>query len=392
MKKQIELLAPAGDFECLMAAINAGADAVYFGLQDFNMRARAKNFTIKDLPKIAKICRPRGIKKYLTLNTIIYDKELKKVEKIIKKAKQYVNAIICSDMGVMLLCRKYNIPFHVSTQCSVSNSKAAEFYKKLGAQRITLARELSLKQIKKISKILLVEIFIHGAMCVSVSGRCFTSQFLFNESANRGACIQPCRRSYTIKDNQGNELKITNHHILSAKDLCTLSFIEKLKKANITAFKIEGRNREPEYVDATVRVYRKALDKKLTKQEILRGITELKKVYNKGFSFGFLFRTPTSDAFSKIENSSATQSKTFIGKITHYYPKLGVGSLKLNAGSLKIGDGVLIIGKITGVLRCKIKSMEISRKAVGRVRKGQDVGIKLPKCRKGDEVYKIIKK
>ncbi len=392
MKKKPELLAPVGDFQCLAAAINAGADAVYFGLQEFNMRARAKNFTIKDLPKIQKICRPKRIKKYLTLNTIIYDKELKKVEKIIKKAKPYANAIICSDISVMMLCRKYNIPFHISTQCSVSNSKTAEFYKRLGAKRIVLARELNLKQIKKISKIIPVEIFIHGAMCVSISGRCFTSQFLLNQSANRGECLHPCRRFYKVKDKEGNELKVDNHHIFSAKDLCTLPFIEKLKKANISAFKIEGRNKEPEYVNTVTRVYRKAIDKRLTKKEIIVGINELKKVYNKGFSSGFVLKTPTSDDFSKSEHSSATQSKKFIGKITHYYPKLGVASLYLNAGTLKLEDNIFIIGKTTGIIKHKIISMQINKKIVRKVNKSQDVAIKLPLCRKGDEVYKIVKK
>jgi len=392
-----ELLAPAGDFECLITAVNAGADAVYFGLQEFNMRARAKNFTIKDLPKIAKLCKQKNkkIKKYLTLNTIIYDDELKKAERIIKKSKPYVNAIICSDISIMRLCNKYQIPFHVSTQCSVSNSKTAEFYKKLGAKRIVLARELNLKQIKKISKIIPVEIFAHGAMCVSISGRCFTSQFLFNESANRGRCIQPCRRPYKvyhIKDNQEQELKITNNHILSAKDLCTLPFIEKLKKANISSFKIEGRNREPEYIDAVVRVYREAIDNKLKKNQIIKSMEELKKVYNKGFSSGFLIKSPTFDDFSDIEHSKATQSKQFIGKITHYYKRLEVGSLHINAGTLKTGDDILIIGKTTGLIRHKIKNMEINKKSIERVKKGQDVAIKLPLCRKADEIYKVIRR
>ncbi len=390
--KKPELLAPVGDFQCLAAAINAGADAVYFGLQEFNMRARAKNFTIKDLSKIQKICSVKKIRKYLTLNTIIYDKELKKLEKIIKKAKPYINAIICSDISVMMLCRKYNIPFHISTQCSVSNSKTAEFYKRLGAKRIVLARELNLKQIKKISKIIPTEIFIHGSMCVSISGRCFISQFLFNQSANKGACLHPCRRFYKVKDQEGNELKINNHHIFSAKDLCTLPFIEKLKKANISAFKIEGRNKEPEYVSTATRIYRKAIDKKLTEQEIRKGMNELKKVYNKGFSSGFILKTPTSDDFSKSEHSSATQKKQFIGKITHYYPKLKVGLLKLNTGELKIKDEILILGKTTGILRCKIESMQINKKIVREVKKSQDVAIKLPLCKKGDEVYKVVKK
>jgi len=392
MKKQIELLAPAGDFECLVTAINAGADAVYFGIQAFNMRARTRNFKISDLPKIAKLCKPRNVKKYLTLNTIVYDNELKKLEKVIKKVKPYVDAIICADLSVMLLCRKYKIPFHVSTQASISNSKTAEFYKKLGAERAVLARELDIKQIKKISKIIPVEVFIHGAMCVAVSGRCFMSQFQYNQSANRGRCVQPCRRPYTIKDNQGKSLRITNHHVLSAKDLCTLPFIEKLKKANIASFKIEGRSREPEYVDTVVKVYKKALEKKLTKQEINQGLKELNKVYTKGFSSGFLLKSPTADDFSDVEHSKAIQKKQFIGKISHYYKKLGVGLLKLNSGKLKIGDDILIMGKTTGLVRHKITSMHINKKEIKQAKKGQEIGIRLPLCRKNDELYLIVKK
>jgi len=390
MKPKIELLAPAGDFECLTAAINAGADAVYLGLEDFNMRARAKNFKLSDLPEISKLCKSNKIKVYLALNAIIYDSELKKIENIIKKSKEYIDAIICSDVSVMLLCRKYKIPFHISTQCSVSNTKAAEFYKKLGAKRIVLARELNLKQIKKISKAIPTEIFIHGAMCLSVSGRCLTSQFLFNESANRGKCIHPCRRFYYVKDKEGNELRLENNYILSAKDLCTLPFIEKLKKAGITAFKIEGRNKEPEYVDTVVRVYRKALDKKLTKKQMQESLDELNKVYNKGFSSGFYLKMPTSDDFARSEDSSSAQSKQFIGKISHYYPKINVGLLKLNTGSLKTNDEIIIIGKTTGVIKTKIKSMEMSHKQINEAKKGNEIGIKLPFCRKGDEVYKII--
>ena len=390
--KKIELLSPAGDFECLVAAINAGANAVYFGLQDLNMRSRAKNFKITDLPKITNLCKPKKIKKYLTLNTIIYDNELTKAENIIKKAKPYIDAIICSDISIILLCNKHKVPFHISTQCSVSNSQTAKFYKKLGAKRIVLARELNLKQIKQISKIIPVEIFIHGAMCVSVSGRCLISQFLFNESANKGACIHPCRRSYQVKDSEGNELKVNNNYIFSAKDLCTLPFIEKLKKAGITSFKIEGRNKEPEYVNTVTRIYKNAIKKKLTKAEIQKSLKELNKVYNKGFSSGFNLKMPTSDDFSNVEHSSATQSKQFIGKISHYYPKINVGLLKLNAGTLKIGDEILILGKTTGVLKQKIQTMEIKKKQVQKVNKGQEVGIKLEKCRKNDELYKIIKK
>ena len=388
-----ELLSPAGNFPTLIAAIEAGADAIYFGLQEFNMRARAKNFTIKDLPKITHLCKPKKIKRYLTLNTIIYNNELKKVETIIKKSKPYIGAIICSDIAVMQLCKKHKVPFHISTQCSVSNSQTAKFYKKLGAERIVLARELNLKQIKEISKIVPTEIFIHGAMCISISGRCLLSQFSFNESANRGRCLQPCRRPYiTATDSQGNKLKIENNFILSPKDLCTLPFLEKLKKSGAISFKIEGRNKEPEYIKTVTEVYRKALDKKLTKAEIEESLTELNKVYNKGFSSGFYLKEPTSDDFSTSEHSSATQSKEFIGKITNYYNKINVGLLHLNNGPLKLNDEIYIKGKTTGIIKTEIKEMQINHKSVQQAKKGQDVGLKLSLCRKGDEVYRIVKK
>jgi len=391
-KSKYELLAPAGDFECLMTAINAGADAIYFGLQEFNMRARAKNFKISDLPKIRKITKEKDIKLYLTLNTIIYDNEIKILESLIKKVKPFVNAIICSDISVMLLCKKYKLPFHISTQCSVSNTKTALFYKRLGASRIVLARELNLSQIRKISKIIPVEIFIHGAMCASISGRCFLSQQMHNQSANKGLCIQPCRRPYTVKDNEGNELKVDNRFIFSAKDLCTLTFFEKIKKSGAIAFKIEGRNREPEYIDAVVKTYRNAIDKKLSKQEIEQCLTNLEQVFNKGFSSGFYLGLPTSDDYSKTENSSASHFKQFIGKILHYYDKLEVGLLKLNTGDLKINDEIIILGKTTGILKAKIESMEINNRQVNNAIKGQIIGIKLPKCRKNDDLYKVIKK
>jgi U32 family peptidase len=391
-KSKIELLSPAGDFECLTAAINAGADAVYFGVKDFNMRNRAKNFTLNDLKKISEVCKKNNVKKYLTLNTIIYDNEIKKIESIIKKAKPYVDAIILSDIAVMLLCKKHKIPFFISTQMSVSNLETAKFFKKLGAKRIVLARELNLNQIKKISKIIDVELFIHGAMCVSISGRCFTSQFLFNESANRGKCLHPCRREYLVKDSEGNELKLNNNYVMSAKDLCTLPFFEKIKSSGVKSLKIEGRNKEPEYVYTVTKVYREALDNKLTKNRINELLDELKKVYNKGFSSGFLLKMPTNDDFSKIENSSAIEKKEFIGKIQHYYDKINVGLLMLNSGNLKIGDEIYIIGKTTGLIRHKISSMQINHKDITEAKKHDNIGLKLPKTRKGDEIYKIIKK
>ena len=384
-----ELLAPAGDFPMLVAAINAGANAVYFGLKEFSMRKNAGNFTLKDLDKIDKICKPKKIKKYLTLNTIIYDNEIKKVEEIIKKVKKKIDAVICWDFSVISLCKKYRIPFHISTQASISNIESAKFYKKLGAKRIVLARELNLKQIKEISKIIEVECFVHGAMCVAVSGRCLTSQFLFNKSANRGECIHPCRRSYIVKDKQeGYELEVQNDKILSAKDLCTLPFIEKLKLAGVKAFKIEGRNRDPRYVDTVVKIYRKALDKKLNEGEARLLIEELKKVYNKGFSSGFYLGLPTSNDFAKVENSASRERKHFIGKINHYFPKINVATMKL-VSEIEVGDKIIVIGKTTGLVNSEIKRIEVNSNSVQRAIKGQEIGIKLPAVRKNDEVYKI---
>lgn len=384
-----ELLAPAGDFPMLVAAINAGANAVYFGLKEFSMRKNAGNFTLKDLDKIYKICKPKKIKKYLTLNTIIYDNEIKKVEEIIKKVKKKIDAVICWDFSVISLCKKYRIPFHISTQASISNIESAKFYKKLGAKRIVLARELNLKQIKEISNIIEVECFVHGAMCVAVSGRCLTSQFLFNKSANRGECIHPCRRSYIVKDKQeGYELEVQNDKILSAKDLCTLPFIEKLKLAGVKAFKIEGRNRDPRYVDTVVKIYRKALDKKLNEGEARLLIEELKKVYNKGFSSGFYLGLPTSNDFAKVENSASRERKHFIGKINHYFPKINVATMKL-VSEIEVGDKIIVIGKTTGLVNSKIRRIEVNSNSVQKAIKGQEIGIKLPAVRKNDEVYKI---
>jgi len=400
MKNKPELLCPAGSFPSLIAAVENGADAVYLGLQEFSMRALAHNFKLSDLKKVREICNTRGLNKrkvkiYLTLNTIIYDNEIKKIENIIKKVKKdkLADAIICWDLSVIELSKKYKIPFHISTQASIANSESAKFYEKLGAERAVLARELNISQIKQISKTIKTEVFIHGAMCVSVSGRCFTSQFLFNKSANRGECLQPCRRAYTIRDEDNNELVLENNKVMSPKDLCVLPFIEKLKKAGITAFKIEGRNRSPEYVSVVTRVYRKALDKSLTKEEIKESLEELKKVYNRGFSSGFYLGMPTSDDFSSSETGEQKESKKLVGRIEKYWPKAHAVSLKMLAGSLSVGNEIYIIGKQTGIKKMKVESLEFDNKPTKEAKKGQEVGMKLHfEAKKGDEVYIIIRK
>lgn len=392
MGKKYELLAPAGGFPQLIAAVKAGADAVYFGLKEFSMRMNAKNFEVKDLEKINKICGNK-IRKYLTINIVVYSEELEKLEKLIKKVKGKIDAIICWDLAVINLCKKYDVPFHVSTQASISNVEAAKFYENLGAERIVLARELNLKQIREIKDAIKIEIeaFCHGAMCVAVSGRCFMSQELFGRSANRGECTQVCRRTYTVKDSEGRELKVDRNTVLSAKDLCSLPFIDKLKKAGITSFKIEGRSRDARYVEVVVSEYRKALDKSLSEKEIEESLENLKKVYNKGFSSGFYLGVPTNDDFSSAEHSLATTKKEFIGKVTHYYPKQEVATVLVQTGELKVGDEICVIGDTTGVVNSKIERLEIEKEKVDVVTKGNEVGVKLPLVRKNDDVY-IIKK
>lgn len=393
MKKKYELLSPVGNFAMLNAAISGGADAIYFGLQDFNMRATAKNFTTRDLPKIRKIC--KKIKIYLTLNTIIYQTELKDVEKTIKAVRGKIDAIICWDLAVINLCKKHKVPFNISTQASISNAESAKFYEKLGAKKLVLARELSLKQIKDISKKTKakIECFCHGAMCVSESGRCFMSQFLHNKSANRGECTHPCRRAYHIQEiGCDNELILENNRVMSAKDLCTLPFIEKMKEAGITSFKIEGRNRNPEYVYTVTKIYRKALNKRLSKKEIEESLEELKKVYNRGFSSGFYIKAPTSDDFTNSDSGEQTENKTFIGKIVKYWPNISVAAIRLNASKLKIGDEIYIIGEKTGLIKHKIETMQINNNPVNEATKGEEVGIKLPLCRVNDDIYLIKKK
>ena len=396
-KKKFELMAPTGSFSTLRSACNAGADAVYFGIDFLSMRSGKRNFQVSDLLEIRKICNsyPRKPKMYLTLNTIVYDSEIKKLEFLIKKIKNKIDAVICWDFAVIEICKKYKVPFFISTQASVSNRKSAEFYKKIGARRIVLARELNLSQIKEISKIknLEIEVFIHGAMCVSISGRCFTSQFLYNKSANRGECFHPCRKSYVVKDEKyGHELKLINNRVMSAKDLCVLPLMEKLKSIGVKSFKIEGRNRDERYVDRVVGIYRKALDKKLTQKEIKFLMKELEEVYNRGFSSGFYLGKPGFKDFSEIENSASTIYREFLGKIIHLYPQAGTAVIKLS-GNLKLKDEIIVIHDKAGINKAKVSRMEIKNKEVGEAKKGQEVGIKFPfQVFKGAEIYKLRKR
>ncbi len=396
-ENKIELMSPAGDFPSLVAACNAGADAVYFGINDFSMRQGKKNFKLGDLKKIRKICNSykRKPKIYVTLNTLVYDSELKRLEAVIKKMKGKVDAVIVSDFAAINFCKKYKIPFFISTQMSVSNLMALEFYKKIGAKRVVLARELNLKQIKEIAKnkSIETEVFIHGAMCVAVSGRCFMSQFLFNRSANRGTCSHPCRREYIVKEKESNyELKIYNNKVMSAKDLCTLPLIEKIKKTGVSSLKIEGRNRDVRYVSITTKVYRKALDKKLSIEEIIESMKELESVFHRGFSSGFYLGKPLFTDFATVENSASSTYKEYIGKVVHFYPKMSVVLINL-VKNLSVNDKLVFVSSKIGEKTVQVEKMEINKKERRRAKKGEDIGIKVSSfIPKNAEVYRLKKR
>ncbi|MBD3163601.1 U32 family peptidase [Candidatus Woesearchaeota archaeon] len=390
-----ELLSPAGDWVSLRAAIGAGADAVYFGVKELNMRANAKNFELGELKKTVKTCHENNVRAYLALNTIVYENELKKTEKILKRAKEAgIDAIICWDLSVLKLCRMLKLRIHLSTQASVSNYPAAEYYcRKFGVKRIVLARESTLDDIKKIIKRirknklgLQIETFVHGAMCVSISGRCFLSQFAFNKSANRGQCLQPCRRKYLIRDiEEKHEFELGEYYVMSPEDLCTIEFIEQLKRAGINAFKIEGRNRPPEYVKAVTECYRRAIDEGYDRSLLLR----LKAVYNRGFSSGFFLGKP-ADAWSRAYGSKAAKKKEYIGKVVNYYRKQKAAEIKIETGRLALGDTIMFQGNTTGVVEQKITSMQNERRSIGKAEKGMCAAVRASRVRKNDRVYLII--
>ena len=393
-----ELMAPAGDWTMLRTAIKSGADAVYFGVDKLNMRAKAKNFSVEELPEISKFCKSKKVKTYLTLNTIIFEDEIEEADKIISAAKKAkIDRIICSDLAVAELCNKNKIPFCISTQSSISNSLSASVYKKLGAVRIVLARECSLEEIKKIRKNtdLEIEAFIHGAMCIAVSGRCFMSHHIFGQSANRGECVQPCRREYEIYDTATNKsLIIGDDYVLSPKDLCTIEFIDQLIEAGIDSFKIEGRKRAPEYVAKTVSVYRKAIDlyieKKLTPAKKKEFLKELETVYNRGFSTGFYFGTPSSEDYAGVDGTKATTRKVYVGKVLNYFKKPKAAHILLESGKVNLKDKLLIIGETTGLVELALDDLIINDKPSRSAKKGDEVTFVTPSLvRRNDRVYLI---
>jgi putative protease len=407
--KRPEILAPAGDFVCLEAALQAGADAVYFGLGAFNMRARSGvNFSRADLPEISARCRERGVKAYLTLNAIVFEGELQEVEALVAEAKPYVDAFIVADLAVMEICRRHGVEFHVSTQMSCSNSAAAAFLKSLGAARVVLARECTLAEVAEIARKsgIEVETFVHGAQCVAVSGRCFMSHDAFGKSANRGECHQPCRRRFTVnavdlyEDASGRPVhesttafEVEPHTILSARDLCSLEFTDELVKAGIASFKIEGRARNAEYVKTVTAAYRRAVDAVMDgtfcgalAAELL---DEVKKVFHREFSRGLYYGRPGADQFTDSEDSLATTVKRHVGVVLDYFTKAGIVQVKIQDHSVSSGDTLQIHGKTTGVVELTVGEMRRDDELLSRAGKGEWVTFAAPRCRVGDKVFFI---
>jgi U32 family peptidase len=409
-KNQIELLAPAGSFESLHAAIDNGADAVYFGVGKINMRSKsAINFTLEDLKEISKICRAKKIKTYLTVNTVLYDEELQLVKKTIDAAKKNkIDAVIVSDSAAMIYAHSINVSVHISTQLSVSNVEAVKFYSQF-ADQIVLARELNLDRIKNIvleikkqkitgpkGELIKIEAFAHGALCIGISGRCGMSLFTENMSANRGACRQMCRRKYKAIDIEtGKSLVIDNQYIMSPKDICTIGFLPQFLDTGIFSLKIEGRGRSPEYVATVIKTYRQAIDSinnntySLAKAK--KWEEKLNAVFNRGMSDGYYLGKPLHE-WSASSNSQATEEKFFAGVVTHYFPKAGTAEIQLQAQNIKIGDKFSISGKSTGVVIEKIKSIySEDEKKIDQAKKNQLVTISINKTvRKNDKFY-IIK-
>jgi putative protease len=354
--KKVELLAPARNVKAIKAAIEY-ADSFYFGLKDFNMRMKSENIALHDLSKVVHLCHDHDLKAYLATNILIYDNEITQIREMMEQVmKADVDAVIVNDLAALQIARQVGIPFHVSTQCNVSNSLAAKFYEDLGAKRIILARELSLEKIKEIKRNLnrmQVETFIHGAMCTSVSGRCYFSQDICGapeRSANRGSCIQPCRRRWWVRDESGVEYIYDGVRFMNSRDLCTIAHIPELVDAGIDAFKIEGRRRHPHYVEVVTKVYREAIEAHyegtFRDEKVRRWVTELKKVYNRGFTPGFYFKRATEEDQQHKSPANLSHYRYIrVGKISEFNPETLFATVILSNGSIKKTDNVIILGK-----------------------------------------------
>ncbi len=405
--RSIELMAPAGSNEALMAAINAGCNSVYFGVEQLNMRSRSSNnFTIEDLKKIAELGKEHHIKTYLTMNTVLYDHDINLMKRIIDAAKESgITAVIAADHAVMNYAKKVGVEIHVSTQANISNIDTVEFYANY-ADVVVLARELSLKQVGEISreikrreitgpsgKLIEVEIFAHGALCMAVSGKCYLSLHSHFASANRGACIQNCLRTYVVKDEEGIEFEIDNEYIMSAKDLCTIDFIDKIIDAGVTVLKIEGRGRSADYVHVVTTCYNEAIEAYLegtyNQEKVADWKERLATVFNRGFWDGYYLGKKMGE-WSDEYGSKATKQKTYIGRGLKYFEKAQVGEFQLDSHSLKVGDEVMITGPTTGYVETIISEIRVENQVTEAVKKGDVFSFPIDiKIRPSDKLYKL---
>ena len=409
--KDFEIMAPAGSRESLMAAIHAGADSIYFGIENLNMRARsASAFTIHDLREIAAICNEHGVKSYLTVNTIIYDEDICLMQKIVDAAKEAgISAVIAADVAVLEYCNRIGQEVHLSTQLNISNSEALKFYARF-ADVVVLARELNLDQVSEIYRTIQkenicgprgeqvrIEMFCHGALCMAVSGKCYLSLDNLNHSANRGACMQVCRRSYIVHDKESDiELEVDNKYIMSPKDLKTIRFMDKMMEAGVRVFKIEGRARGPEYVHTVVSCYKEAiqsyLDGTLTEEKKDVWDERLKTVFNRGFWDGYYLGQRLGE-WSKTYGSEATERKVYVGKGIKYFSNIGVAEFLIEASEISVGDKLLITGPTTGAIFIDLDEIRYDLKPVQTAHKGEHISIKVPsKVRPSDKLYKLEKK
>jgi putative protease len=409
MKRSIELMSPAGSYEALMAAIKAGCNSVYFGVEQLNMRARSSNnFTLEDLKRIAEIGKENKVKTYLTLNTILYDHDITLMKSIVSAAKENgVTAIIAADHGVMNYAKKIGMEIHISTQANVSNIDTVEFYANF-ADVVVLARELSLMQVADISreikrrnitgpsgKLVELEIFAHGALCMAVSGKCYLSLHSHFASANRGACIQNCRRSYVVTDKEdGMEFEIDNEFIMSAKDLCTIDFLDKILDAGVSVLKLEGRGRSVDYVHTVTKCYNEAIDAYLegtyTKDKIENWKTQLATVFNRGFWDGYYLGRKMGE-WCDENGSKSSKKKIYLAKGLKYFEHAKVGEFQCESHSLSVGDEIMITGPTTGYLEMKIEELRVDGKPTDKVVKGNIFTITSnEKIRPSDKLYKLV--
>ena len=403
-----EIMAPAGSYESLTAAIQGGADSIYFGIEGLNMRAKSSNnFTIADLHNIARICRENKLKSYLTVNTIIYNNDMTLMRKIVDAAREAnLSAIIAADVAVLMYARSIGVEVHLSTQLNISNAEALEFYAQF-ADVVVLARELNLEQVAAIhdtivkehicgrnGDLIRIEMFCHGALCMAVSGKCYLSLHELNASANRGACMQICRRGYTVKDNDSDiELNIDNQYIMSPKDLKTIHFLNKMLDSGVRVLKIEGRARGAEYVKTVVECYKEAIESYLegsfNEKKIAEWDNRLAKVFNRGFWDGYYLGQRLGE-WSSNYGSQATEKKVYVAKCTNYFKKIGVAEFLLEAQDLHVGDKILVIGETTGVYEDIIKELRVDMNSVESVGKGTLFSIKTNEIiRRNDKLFKL---